>query len=74
MNAYIELTRPKQWLKSAFVIAPLVFSMKFFQVQNIIESFLAAAVFILAGGAVYIFNDILDVEEDKKHPQKKKRQ
>ena len=65
--------RPKQWVKNVFIFAPMIFSLHMFQKAFIIRSLLAFFVFSLITGAIYIFNDILDREKDRLHPEKKER-
>lgn len=65
--------RPKQWTKNAIIFAPLIFSQNFLKTPLVLETFLAFAVFCALSGAVYIINDLLDIEQDRKHPLKCKR-
>jgi len=69
----IKLLRPKQWIKNFFVFAPLVFSRHIFDLSYLIPSLGAFVVFSLMSSAVYIINDILDVESDRAHPKKRYR-
>jgi 4-hydroxybenzoate polyprenyltransferase len=65
--------RPQQWLKNFFIFAPLIFSENIFNRSMFLQTLLAFAVFCLLSGALYILNDIKDLEEDKLHPIKSKR-
>ncbi|MBN2400451.1 MAG: decaprenyl-phosphate phosphoribosyltransferase [Candidatus Aminicenantes bacterium] len=65
--------RPKQWVKNVFIFAPMIFSLHMFQPAFIKRSLLAFFLFSLITGAIYIFNDILDREKDRLHPEKKER-
>jgi 4-hydroxybenzoate polyprenyltransferase len=69
----IKLIRPKQWIKNFFVFAPLLFSRHVFELEYLIPSIYAFIIFSLASSAVYIINDIMDVESDRAHPKKKYR-
>ncbi len=69
----IRLIRPKQWIKNFFVFAPLLFSKHIFHLEYVIPSIAAFFIFSLASSAVYIINDIMDVESDRVHPKKKYR-
>jgi len=73
MFRYIRLIRPKQWIKNFFVFAPLLFSQHVFDVAYLLPAIAAFIVFSLASSAVYIINDILDVESDRSHPKKRYR-
>jgi len=74
--ALVELfksIRPQQWLKNLFIFAPLIFSENIFNRSMFLQSLLAFAVFCLLSGALYILNDLKDIEEDRLHPIKSKR-
>ncbi len=70
-GAYLRLVRPKQWTKNGFVLAGVVFSGEALQASSVVAALLAFAAFCALSGAVYATNDILDVEEDRKHPTKR---
>jgi 4-hydroxybenzoate polyprenyltransferase len=65
--------RPKQWTKNAIIFAPLIFSQNFLKTPLVLQTLIAFAVFCALSGAVYIINDLLDIEQDRKHPLKCKR-
>jgi|CXWL01.1.fsa_nt_gi 4-hydroxybenzoate polyprenyltransferase len=73
MGAVIELLRPQQWVKNVFVLIPLLFSRKFFDVNSLEQAGAAFFVFILASASVYVLNDLLDYSKDRLHPDKKHR-
>jgi decaprenyl-phosphate phosphoribosyltransferase len=66
----IKLMMPKQWVKNCFVLAPLVFSSRFLEIDALVHSVLAAIFFCIASSAAYIVNDIRDKEKDQCHPKK----
>jgi decaprenyl-phosphate phosphoribosyltransferase len=68
----LKLLRPKQWVKNTFVLAPLVFSGEFLNPAAVGRSLLAMLLFCLAASAVYILNDLEDIERDRQHPTKAK--
>lgn len=70
---FLKLLRPEQWLKNIFVLGPIFFSMNFFNLEKLIEVFLALLCFVLASSITYILNDLHDFKEDKFHPVKKLR-
>lgn len=65
--------RPKQWVKNAFVFAPVVFAEAWGDENKLRQAMLATVLFCVLSGAVYILNDIMDVDADKQHPAKKTR-
>lgn len=70
---YIKLCRPKQWIKNSFVFGALIFSANFLHVESVLKTLIACIAFCLVSSSVYIMNDIIDANQDKKHPTKKDR-
>ena len=71
-NNIIVLLRPEQYIKNLFVFAPLFFSFKF-NIINVSNSLLAFILFSLVASSAYIFNDLIDIDDDRNHPIKKLR-
>jgi 4-hydroxybenzoate polyprenyltransferase len=78
----LKTLRPHQWVKNAFVLAPIVFRKGL--ILNTAQgpalnlsvtgrALAAAAVFCLLAGAVYTVNDLVDVQADRVHPVKRER-
>jgi 4-hydroxybenzoate polyprenyltransferase len=72
-KALLLAFRPHQWVKNGFILAPLVFAQKVFSARELIESVQAVIAFCALSSAVYIFNDLVDLEADRNHPVKRKR-
>ena len=72
LSAIVRLMRPKQWVKNAFVFAPLLFSGLFVDLMSVQHTLSAFIIFCLASSATYVLNDYSDVENDKNHPIKSK--
>jgi len=70
---YIHLLRPKHWIKNSFVFAALIFSLNLLDIIKLTASLQAFFAFCLASSFVYIINDIIDIEQDRKHPKKRNR-
>lgn len=68
--ALLEACRPKQWIKNGFVLAPLVFSQHLTDIHSLWRAALAFSLFCAYSSAVYLLNDIADIERDKLHPEK----
>lgn len=73
MKNYLKLIRVEQYIKNAFVFAPLFFDSQFLNLDNLINVILAFLCFCTISSSVYIFNDYFDINEDKNHPQKRYR-
>ena len=65
--------RPHQWVKNLFIFAPLLFGRKLTELSAVGSAAAAFAVFCLLSSALYIFNDWLDADEDRAHPEKRNR-
>lgn len=66
--------RPKQWTKNVlFVFPAILFDGKFFQLQPLLNVFMAFVLVCLVAGTVYIINDLVDIESDRQHPRKRNR-
>lgn len=73
MKNFIDLIRVKQWIKNLFIFAPLVFSKNLFNSNLFLKTFISFILLSLLTSGLYIFNDIIDLENDKHHPVKKER-
>ncbi len=72
-QALLESLRPGQWVKNGFVFAALIFSRSLTDWHRNLIVTLAALFFALISSAVYLLNDILDAQEDRNHPVKRRR-
>lgn len=73
MLGLVRTLRPQQWVKNVFVGAPLVFARHLTDRSYLWREAVAVIAFCMLSGAVYAFNDVLDVEADRAHPTKKLR-
>jgi 4-hydroxybenzoate polyprenyltransferase len=73
LSGLVAAMRPRQWTKNVFVLAPLVFSQSLTDPRALARAGLAFVAFCMAASAVYLFNDLRDREEDRRHPLKKLR-
>ena len=69
----IQLTRPQQWLKNVFVMIPMLFGGSLLDTSDIKSSLITFFAFSFIASSIYCFNDIIDVEADRRHPVKCKR-
>jgi len=65
--------RPRQWAKNIFVFAALVFDKQLLKPEAFVRTLVGFALFCLISSAVYIFNDLTDIEADREHPEKRNR-
>ncbi len=71
-NLLIAL-RPKQWAKNGVVFAGLVFADKMLDPALVGRTAMAALLFCAVSGAVYLINDMKDLDRDRLHPVKRNR-
>ena len=74
LGAMIQAMRPHQWTKNVlFVFPAILFDVKLLDVDALARVAVACALLILVSGSVYIINDLLDLEQDRQHPSKRRR-
>jgi len=73
ITGLIKTMRPKQWVKNIFIFAALVFDVKLFNLHYLGQTSAGFVLLCLVSGAVYIINDLVDVEKDRQHPRKRNR-
>ncbi len=73
VTSFIQLLRPKQWVKNLFIFAALLFSKNIDKLPYVLIAAYAFLCFCTTSSTVYIFNDLLDIEKDRLHPRKRKR-
>jgi 4-hydroxybenzoate polyprenyltransferase len=69
----LRTLRPRQWIKNGFVYMALLFDQKLFDWNLLARTTLAFILFCMASSAVYIINDLADIEKDRQHPIKRRR-
>lgn len=73
MKNLLKLIRPKQWIKNMFVFAPMLFGGSLLNSDAIGACVVTFFAFSFAASSIYCFNDLVDVEADRRHPVKCKR-
>jgi len=73
LTALLKTMRPRHWTKNAFIFAALVFDGKLFHLPDFLRTLAGFGLFCLISSAVYIFNDLFDLEADRQHPMKRDR-
>ncbi|MBS1249017.1 MAG: Decaprenyl-phosphate phosphoribosyltransferase [Chloroflexi bacterium] len=73
LKAFLKTMRPTQWAKNIFLFTALVFDRKLTHLSPMLTTLAGAALFSLLASAVYVINDIADIESDRQHPQKRYR-
>ena len=73
IKEYLKLFRLHQWIKNIFIFVPLIFSKNLFNSGLLFTVIVGFFEFCIASSLVYVSNDIIDIESDRKHPVKKER-
>ncbi|MGD9547694.1 MAG: decaprenyl-phosphate phosphoribosyltransferase [Candidatus Krumholzibacteriia bacterium] len=71
--AFLENLRPRQWTKNLLLFAGVIFARKLGDEACVMRAALGAVVFCFASGIVYVYNDYVDRELDRRHPHKRTR-
>ncbi len=69
----LQAMRPKQWFKNVFVLAAVFFDARILDPIALLKSLGAFIVFCAISSAIYLINDLVDMEGDRNHPLKRKR-
>ncbi len=69
----LKTMRPRQWPKNGFVFVALFFDGKLNDWPSLLHTLFAFLLLCLMSSAVYIMNDLVDIESDRQHPVKRKR-
>ena len=70
---YMKILRPKQWMKNFFVMLPLFFGGELFNGKTLLAGAITFLAYSFAASSIYCFNDIHDVDDDRRHPVKRLR-
>lgn len=73
LGAFLENLRPRQWTKNLLLFAGIIFARKLGHTNCLMRAAAGTALFCLASGVIYVFNDVADRELDRSHPYKRKR-
>jgi 4-hydroxybenzoate polyprenyltransferase/phosphoserine phosphatase len=73
LSSYLKALRLHQWLKNVLVFAPALAAHRLFSVDTMSATVMAFFAFGLCASAVYVINDLLDLEADRKHARKRHR-
>lgn len=71
--ALLRSMRPRQWMKNVLIFVPLVFDQQLDNVVAFLTTLAGFALLCLVASAVYLINDLTDLEADRRHPEKRKR-
>lgn len=69
----LKTMRPRQWPKNGFVFVALFFDGKLLQPESLGRTVAAFILLCLMSSAVYLMNDLADIESDRRHPTKRLR-
>lgn len=71
--ALLRALRAHQWLKNLLIFIPLLAAHRYGEGARVLQALLAFGVFGLTASSVYLFNDLADVANDRRHPRKRQR-
>jgi len=72
-GALVAALRPHQWVKNLLVLLPLFLAHEWDQLAKLALALVGLAAFSAAASAIYVVNDLLDIEADRRHSSKRRR-
>jgi 4-hydroxybenzoate polyprenyltransferase/phosphoserine phosphatase len=69
----VKAMRPHQWAKNLLLFVPLVMAHRYLDLPALLLTVLAFVAFCLAASGVYLLNDLLDLQVDRRHVRKRHR-
>jgi 4-hydroxybenzoate polyprenyltransferase len=73
LTGLLKTMRPRQWPKNGFVFVALFFDRQVINWQSVLDTLIAFFLLCLMSSAVYIMNDLADIDGDRQHPVKRNR-
>lgn len=72
--ALVRALRPRQWVKNGVLFAGIIFTLnQSHTADDWLRVWGAFLVFCALASAIYVINDVCDLEQDRQHPRKQKR-
>ncbi len=73
LRSVIKAMRPEQWVKNLLVFVPMLMAHRYLDLRPMVETAIAFVSFSLGASAIYLLNDLVDLEADRQHPHKRHR-
>lgn len=73
LKPLLKTMRPRQWIKNGLLVIPLIFDKQLTNWPALARIIVGFVLFCLLSSIIYIINDLVDLEADRKHPQKRQR-
>jgi len=73
LKPLLKTMRPRQWVKNGLLFIPLIFDKQLTNWPALVRIIVGFMLFCLLSSIIYIINDLVDLEADRNHPQKRQR-
>jgi len=73
LRSLVRAARAHQWVKNLLIFVPLITSHRLTDLTLVLSAFLACVAFSLCASSVYVLNDLVDLQADRKHHKKRHR-
>ena len=73
MRSLFIALRPGQWIKNALIFTAVIFNGQLTNLSLLMRCFLGFIIFCFLSSASYLLNDLIDLQYDRSHPDKKYR-
>lgn len=71
LRNYLRLLRPRQWVKNLAIFAGITFNGELLDLTIFSQVLYGFVIFCIISSAIYVINDLFDIEKDKLHPFKR---
>ncbi len=71
VRGLIRTMRPRQWSKNGFIFAAIMFDRQLTQLVPLLRVTVGFVLLCMAASAIYLINDVVDIERDRLHPKKR---
>ncbi len=72
-RVWLKAIRIHQWLKNTLLFVPAILAYQYFHISVVVDALFAFVAFGMCASAVYLMNDLVDIEVDRKHATKRNR-
>jgi 4-hydroxybenzoate polyprenyltransferase len=72
VGVWLRAIRLHQWLKNLLLFVPVIVSHRLHPAETL-HAAIGFAAFVMCASAIYLWNDLVDMQSDRRHPRKKNR-
>lgn len=73
LSTLVRAVRVHQWVKNLLIFVPLVLAHEITDLSRVLAAVQAFIAYGLCASSMYVFNDLMDLHADRRHPDKRNR-